>query len=187
MILLPQMEDSEDEEQEEEEEEAEEESEEFNVIPPYSEKDSNVESGARGSKRAAASQASPLLPLLLLLPSLVLDWECWSYWSLTPHAPCLYFTKACSISYLFYSFSSIFIFKAPRLYFVIPFLLPLPPQELKDISSPAGSAASLPESPPMKRSEQRRQIYECMGEFRNAVWANTLSGACFTLKVHPLF
>lgn len=39
----------------------------------------------------------------------------------------------------------------------------------------------------MKRSEQREQIFECMGEFRNAVWANTLSTACFTLKVHPRF
>ncbi|GLD46858.1 GDNF family receptor alpha-4-like isoform X2 [Lates japonicus] len=63
------MEDSEGEEQEEEE------SEEFNVIPPYSEKDSNVESGARGSRRGAAGRAVPALPLLLLLPSLVLDWK----------------------------------------------------------------------------------------------------------------
>lgn len=68
-----QMEDSEQEEEEEEE------SEEFNVIPPYSEKDSNIESGARGSKRGAASQAVPVLPLLLLLPALIVDWECWSF------------------------------------------------------------------------------------------------------------
>lgn len=67
------MEDSEQEEEEEEE------SEEFNVIPPYSEKDSNIESGARGSKRGAASQAVPVLPLLLLLPALIVDWECWSF------------------------------------------------------------------------------------------------------------
>lgn len=67
------MEDSEEEEQEEEEE-----SEEFNVIPPYSEKDSNIESGARGSKRGAASRAVPVL-LLLLLPTLILDWESGSY------------------------------------------------------------------------------------------------------------
>ncbi|XP_031176281.1 GDNF family receptor alpha-4-like isoform X1 [Sander lucioperca] len=62
----------------EEEEQAEEESEEFNIIPPYSEKDSNTESGARGSKRGAASRAVPVLTLLLL-PTLILDWECWRY------------------------------------------------------------------------------------------------------------
>uniref|UniRef100_A0A3B4TUQ8 GDNF family receptor alpha-4-like n=5 Tax=Seriola TaxID=8160 RepID=A0A3B4TUQ8_SERDU len=56
----------------------EEESEEFNVIPPYSEKDSNIESGARGSQRGAASRAVLVLPLLLL-PTLILDWKCWSY------------------------------------------------------------------------------------------------------------
>ncbi|XP_071317446.1 GDNF family receptor alpha-4-like [Trachinotus anak] len=67
------MEDSEGEEQQEEEE-----SEEFNVIPPYSEKDSNIESGARGSQRGAASRAVLVLPLLLL-PTLVLDWKCWGY------------------------------------------------------------------------------------------------------------
>lgn len=71
------MEDSEAEEQEQEEEE----SEEFNVIPPYSEKDSNIESGARGSQRGAASRAVLVLPLLLL-PTLILDWKCWGYWSL---------------------------------------------------------------------------------------------------------
>lgn len=60
------MEDSEEEEREEEE------SEEFNVIPPYSEKDSNIESEAQGSKRGAASRAAPFLPLLLL-PTLILD------------------------------------------------------------------------------------------------------------------
>lgn len=70
--LLFQMEDREEEEQEEAE------SEEFNVIPPYSEKDSNIESGARGSQRGAAVRAVPVLPLLLL-PTLILDWECWSY------------------------------------------------------------------------------------------------------------
>lgn len=78
------------------------------------------------------------------------------------------------------------IFKIPRLYFMIQFLLSLPPQELKDTSSPAGSAMSVLESSPMKRSEQREQIYECMGEFRDAVWANTLSRACFTLSTSPL-
>lgn len=87
--------------------------------------------------------------------------------------------------HFFLSFFS--IFKTPRLYIIILFLLSLPPQELKDISSPAVSATSSLESSPMKRSEQREQIYECTGEFRNAVWANTLSGVCFTLKVHPLF
>lgn len=67
------MEDSEEEEQQEEEE-----SEEFNVIPPYSEKDSNTESEARGSTRGVASRAVPVFTLLLL-PTLILDWECWSY------------------------------------------------------------------------------------------------------------
>nr|XP_020454516.1 GDNF family receptor alpha-4-like [Monopterus albus] len=61
------MEDSEEEERKEEE---------FNVIPPYSEKDSNIDSGDRGSQRGAASQTLPVLPLLLL-PTLILDWECW--------------------------------------------------------------------------------------------------------------
>lgn len=77
LSLLFQMEDSEEEEQEEEG------SEEFNVIPPYSEKDSTIESGARGSTRGAASRVVPVLPLLLLLlllPTLILD--CWSYWSI---------------------------------------------------------------------------------------------------------
>lgn len=69
---LLQMEDSEEVDREEEE------SEEFNVIPPYSEKDSNTESGDRGSQRGAASQALPALPLLLL-STLILDWECKSY------------------------------------------------------------------------------------------------------------
>lgn len=71
-LLLLQMEDSEDVEREEEE------SEEFNVIPPYSEKDSNTESEARGSQQGAANQAAPVLPLLLL-STLILDWECWCY------------------------------------------------------------------------------------------------------------
>lgn len=72
---LPEFNSMEDSEEEEQEEEA---SEEFNVIPPYSEKDSNIESGARGSQRGAASQAVPMFPLLLL-PTLMLDWERWSY------------------------------------------------------------------------------------------------------------
>ncbi|KAM7397925.1 hypothetical protein PAMA_006001 [Pampus argenteus] len=64
----------------EEEEREEAENEEFDLIPPYSEKDSNVESGARGSQRGAAVRAAPVLPLLLLLlPTLILDWKCWSY------------------------------------------------------------------------------------------------------------
>ncbi|XP_010765275.1 GDNF family receptor alpha-3 [Notothenia coriiceps] len=67
------MEDSEEEDQQQEEE-----SEEFNVIPPYSEKDSNTESGARGSTRGAAGRALPFLTLLLL-PTLILDGACWSY------------------------------------------------------------------------------------------------------------
>lgn len=66
------MEDSEEEEQEEEA------SEEFNVIPPYSDKDSDTESGARGSQRGASNQAVPVYPLLLL-PALIIDWKCWSY------------------------------------------------------------------------------------------------------------
>lgn len=59
-------------------EQEEEESEEFNIIPPYSEKDSNIESRARGSQRGASSRAVPVFPLLLL-PTLVLDWKCWGY------------------------------------------------------------------------------------------------------------
>ncbi|XP_071754234.2 GDNF family receptor alpha-4-like [Centroberyx gerrardi] len=66
------MEDSEEEEKEEEE------SQEFNVILPYSEKDSNTESRARGSQRGAASRAAPMLPLLLL-PALPLCWQCQGY------------------------------------------------------------------------------------------------------------
>lgn len=85
------MEDSEEVDREEEE------SEEFNVIPPYSEKDSNTESGDRGSQRGAASQALPALPLLLL-STLILDWECKSYWSLclTLHS---YFTLPTPVKY----------------------------------------------------------------------------------------
>lgn len=66
------MEDGEEEEQQQEEEE----SEEFNVIPPYSAKDSKIETEARGSKRGAAGQAAPS-SLMLLLP--ILFWEMWSY------------------------------------------------------------------------------------------------------------
>lgn len=69
LSLLLQIEDSEEDEQEEEA------SQDIDVIPPYSEKDSNVESGARGSQRGAASLAVPVLPLLLLLPAIILDWE----------------------------------------------------------------------------------------------------------------
>lgn len=78
LSLLLQMEESEQEEQQQEEEDEEdEESEEFNVIPPYSEKDSKIESGARGSKRGAAGRAVPTMPLLL--PVLILHRELWSY------------------------------------------------------------------------------------------------------------
>ncbi|XP_074529288.1 GDNF family receptor alpha-4-like [Halichoeres trimaculatus] len=70
---LPEFNSMENSEEEEQEEEG---SEEFNVIPPYSEKDSTIESGARGSTRGAASRVAPVLPLLLL-PTLFLD--CWSY------------------------------------------------------------------------------------------------------------
>lgn len=79
LSLLLQMEENEQEEQQEEEEEDgdDEESEEFNVIPPYSEKDSKIESGARGSKRGAAGRAVPTMPLLL--PVLILHRELWSY------------------------------------------------------------------------------------------------------------
>ncbi|XP_017293287.1 GDNF family receptor alpha-4 [Kryptolebias marmoratus] len=72
---LPDFNSMEDSEEEEQEEEA---SEEFNVIPPYSEKDSNTESGARGSQRGKASQAVLALPLLLL-PTLILGRECWNH------------------------------------------------------------------------------------------------------------
>lgn len=89
---LLQMEDSEEEEQEEEA------SEEFNVIPPYSEKDSNIESGARGSKQGAATRAVPVFPLLLL-PIFILDWECWSYWSLHLILRS-YFTPATTFRYI---------------------------------------------------------------------------------------
>lgn len=62
------MEDSDEEEPEEDARD------EFNIIPPYSEKDSNTESGARGSQRGAANRVVPVLPLLLL-PSLILSWS----------------------------------------------------------------------------------------------------------------
>ncbi|XP_058484356.1 GDNF family receptor alpha-4-like [Solea solea] len=75
---LPEFTSMEDSEGEEREEEEEEESEEFNVIPPYSEKDSNIESRARGSQRGASSRAAPVLPLLFL-PTLLLDWKWWGY------------------------------------------------------------------------------------------------------------
>lgn len=73
LSVFLQMEDSEEEEQEEKA------SEEFNLISPYSEKDSNTESGARGSQRGKASQAVLTLPLLLL-PTLILGRECWNRW-----------------------------------------------------------------------------------------------------------
>lgn len=85
------------------------------------------------------------------------------------------------------SFSFFIFTMSPCLYFMILFLLSLPPQELKDISSLAVSVISSLESSPVKGREQREQIYECMGELRSAVWANTLSRVCFTLIVHPLF
>ncbi|XP_041865220.1 GDNF family receptor alpha-4-like [Melanotaenia boesemani] len=70
---LPEFNSMEDSAEEEEEEEA---SEKFNIIPPYSDKDSNIESGARGSQQGAASQAVPALPSVLL-PTLILSWKCW--------------------------------------------------------------------------------------------------------------
>ncbi|XP_061595667.1 GDNF family receptor alpha-3 isoform X1 [Cololabis saira] len=63
---------------EEEEGQEEEASKDFNIIPPYSEKDSNTESDAKGSQGGAAIQAAPLLPLLLL-PALLLSWGCPSH------------------------------------------------------------------------------------------------------------
>lgn len=62
----------------EEEKQQEEESEEFNVIPPYSAKDSKIETEARGSKRGAAGQTAPS-SLMLLLPAPILVWEIWSF------------------------------------------------------------------------------------------------------------
>ncbi|KAM8835104.1 GDNF family receptor alpha-4-like [Synchiropus picturatus] len=53
-------------------------SEEFNIIPPYSEKDSDIESGAQGSQKGGAFRAAPVA-LLLLVSALVLCWESWSY------------------------------------------------------------------------------------------------------------
>lgn len=53
-------------------------SKEFNVIPPYSEKDSNMDSGARGSQQGAADRPLPVL-LLILLPLSILQWDCWCY------------------------------------------------------------------------------------------------------------
>ncbi|XP_056267451.1 GDNF family receptor alpha-4-like [Pseudoliparis swirei] len=64
------MEDSDEEEREDEE------SDEFDIMPPFSEKDSSAESGARGS--GAAGRAAPVMTLMLL-PTLLLDRERWSY------------------------------------------------------------------------------------------------------------
>ncbi|KAM6986668.1 GDNF family receptor alpha-4-like [Aplochiton taeniatus] len=61
---------------EEEDGDEEEESQEFNVIPPYSERDSSVDSVARGSHRGAASPKAPILALLLLMPTVTLAWGC---------------------------------------------------------------------------------------------------------------
>ncbi|XP_037126300.1 GDNF family receptor alpha-3 isoform X1 [Syngnathus acus] len=52
-------------------------SEEFNIIPPYSEKDSNTESRATERQRGAANSVVPVFPLLLL-SLLILDWDCGS-------------------------------------------------------------------------------------------------------------
>lgn len=71
--VLPDINSMEDSEEAEEEEE--ENSQEFNIIPPFSEKDASVESGARGSHRAAACQTAPLMPLLLL-PAYAIGWGC---------------------------------------------------------------------------------------------------------------
>lgn len=51
---------------------------EFNVIPPYSEKDSNMDSGAQGSQQGVADRPLPIL-LLILLPLSILQWDCWCY------------------------------------------------------------------------------------------------------------
>ncbi|CAL1573568.1 unnamed protein product [Knipowitschia caucasica] len=66
------MEDSEDEAEQERR------SKEFNVIPPYSEKNSNTGSGAKGSQHGAAERPLPvLLPILLLiLLPLAVRWDC---------------------------------------------------------------------------------------------------------------
>lgn len=69
--------------------------------------------------------------------------------------------------------------------FTIRFLLSLPPQRVKDIRQRSCSICQV--FALIKPSEQRKQIYKCMGEFRNAAWASTRSRACSTLKVHPLF
>ncbi|XP_061558525.1 GDNF family receptor alpha-4-like [Phycodurus eques] len=50
-------------------------SEEFNMIPPYSEKDSNTESRATERQRGTATSLAPVFPLLLL-SVLILDWDC---------------------------------------------------------------------------------------------------------------
>ncbi|KAL6098544.1 gfra3 [Pungitius sinensis] len=71
------MEDDDEEEREEEEEE-EEEGEEFDIIPAYSEKNSNTESGARGSRHGAGVPAVAVFTSLLL-PALILDRDYWSY------------------------------------------------------------------------------------------------------------
>ncbi|XP_046899176.1 GDNF family receptor alpha-4-like [Hypomesus transpacificus] len=71
--VLPDVNNMEDSEEAEEEEEEEENSQEFSIIPPYSENDASVGSGARGSHRAAASQTAPMVPLLLL-PACTLGW-----------------------------------------------------------------------------------------------------------------
>lgn len=199
---LFQMEDREEEEQQKAG------SEEFNVIPPYSEKDSNIESGATGSQRGAAVRVVPVFPLMLLL-TLILDWECWSYWRLHPSSfpSCAHILHSLPLSnpsqpseqttedscekkieklLLNISFS-LFIVTMPRcLYFVILFLLSLPPQELK-ILVVLPYLSCLCWSPLRWKEGNNVSRYTCMVELRSAVWANTLSRVCFTLKVQPLF
>lgn len=68
------MEDSEEEEQQEEEEQG---SKEFNVIPPYLEKDTNIDSGSKGSQHGAAFRPLPELLLILLLPGFILQLDYW--------------------------------------------------------------------------------------------------------------
>ncbi|KAG7274347.1 hypothetical protein CRUP_028668 [Coryphaenoides rupestris] len=57
---------------EEKQKDAGEESRDLNILPPFSEKDPGMESGARGSHRGAAPRPGPAMPLLLLWLALAL-------------------------------------------------------------------------------------------------------------------
>ena len=185
LSLLLQMEDSEQEEQQEEE------SEEFNIIPPYLEKDSKLESRARESKRGAAGRAAPMLPLLML-PMLILHWEFWSYWSYLHHILCLYLlllplSEAIAADMDIWRKLLFYIFKTLCFLYHNPVSAIAASSRVKWYQQSCSICHVFAKSCPMKWREQHEQICECMGEFRNAVWANTLSRACFTVKVHPLF